>query len=49
MESQSRYHTGDNYFTASVEYEKLDAGSTKHPHATKEVQILEITNEQTFE
>jgi len=36
-----------NYFTASVEFEAAD--TTAHPQSQKEIQKLEINNEQTFE
>jgi len=38
---------GDDHFTVSVEFEMLD--SAGHHHARKEVQILSIDPDNTFE
>jgi hypothetical protein len=39
--------SGSDHFTVAVEFEKTD--STGHHHANKEVQLLSIDPDQTFE
>jgi hypothetical protein len=47
IESYAQMFWDTNYFTASVEFEAAD--TTTHHHSVKEIQKLEINNDQTFE
>jgi hypothetical protein len=47
IEGYAMEWSGSDHFTVAVEFEKTD--STGHHHANKEVQLLSIDPDQTFE